>query len=71
VKGMACCDKHLQTITRMQAAVDAYGTEDEELWLRYIAHMQQRKKSTGQLHWRASKMLRNPERFLLAQQEQR
>ena len=47
----------------MQAAVDAYGAEDEELWLRYMAHLQARKKSIGQLHWRASKQLRDPAKF--------
>lgn len=52
----------------MQAAVIAYGAEDEELWLRYIAYMQGRKKSTGGLHWRACKALGNPEKFLLEYQ---
>ncbi len=54
----------------LQAAVDAYGAEDEELWLRYIAYMQQKKKSTGQLHWQASKMLKDPTRLLQVLQEQ-
>lgn len=62
----------LQQAGMLQAAEDAFGAEDEELWLRYMAHLQVRKKSTGQLHWRASKKLRDPAKLhaLLQAQQQ-
>lgn len=59
-----------RAFAHVQAAADAYGAEDKELWLRYIQFLQTRKKSTGQLHWRASKMLRDPGSFHLAYQAQ-
>jgi len=59
-----------RAFVHVQAAVDAYGAEDNELWLRYIQFLQRGKKSTGQLHWRASRMLRDPGSFHMAYQAQ-
>ena len=46
-----------------QAAVDAYGAQDEEVWLRYIQRALQRKKVAGKLYWRATKALKDPQTF--------
>ena len=46
-----------------QAAVDAYGAQDEEVWLRYIQWALQRKKGAGKLYWRATKALNDPPAF--------
>ena len=47
----------------VQVAVDAYGVEDDELWLRYVQHSMQRKKGVGMLYWRATKALHDPQGF--------
>ena len=66
----AQCISCVQQLVLMQAALEAYGADDEELWLRYMAYLQARKKSTGQLHWRASKMLKDPAKFHAVYQAQ-
>ena len=43
--------------------MDAYGAQDEEVWLRYIQRAVQRKKSAGKLYWRATKSLDDPQSF--------
>ncbi len=48
----------------MQAAVDAYGSEDEDLWLKYVQIRMRQAKNVGDLHWRATKALTNPETFV-------
>jgi len=45
----------------MQAAVDAYGAQDSELWLKFVRSRMRRGKSIGDLHWRASKALHEPD----------
>ena len=54
----------------MQAGVNAYGARDEELWLRYAAWMQERKRSTGQVMWRASNALKDGDNFMAQYQAQ-
>ncbi|EIE27370.1 hypothetical protein COCSUDRAFT_11398 [Coccomyxa subellipsoidea C-169] len=48
----------------MQAAVDAYGSEDEDIWLKYVQNRMQQAKNVGDLHWRATKALTDPETFV-------
>ena len=49
----------------MQAAVDAYGSQDADLWMKYVQSRIKRGKSVGDLYWRASRMLQDPAVFTL------
>lgn len=49
----------------MQAAVGAYGSQDAELWVKYVQSRIKRGKSVGDLYWRASKTLKDPAVFFL------
>jgi hypothetical protein len=61
---MRCCGQQgKERCWLPQAAVDAYGAEDEELWLRYVQHSMRHRKGVGALYWRATKALRNPQAF--------
>lgn len=48
-----------------EAALDAYGAEDTDLWLRYAQWQQQAScRGAGDIYWRASKALADPEPFI-------
>jgi len=47
-----------------QAAVDAYGDEDTELWLRYARWEQSCGRGVGKVYWRATKALSDPQEFV-------
>ena len=47
-----------------QAAVEAYGSEDTELWLRYARWEASQGKGVGKVHWRATKALADPQAFV-------
>lgn len=49
----------------MQAAVDAYGSQDADLWMKYVRSRLKRGKSVGDLYWRASRTLHDPAVFML------
>ena len=54
----------MQLAIESQAAVDAYGREDTELWLRYARFEEAQGHGTGDIHWRATKALDNPDAFV-------
>ncbi|KAJ9518134.1 hypothetical protein QJQ45_010109 [Haematococcus lacustris] len=47
-----------------EAAVAAYGHEDESLWLRFAQHEHACMKGVGAIYWRATKALSNPDGFI-------
>jgi len=47
-----------------EAAVDAYGAEDADMWLAYTRFEASRGKGAGQLYWRATKALDDPDGFI-------
>ncbi|KAF5837621.1 U3 small nucleolar RNA-associated protein 6-domain-containing protein [Dunaliella salina] len=47
-----------------EAAVDAYGAEDADMWLAYTRFEASRGKGAGQLYWRATKALQDPDGFI-------
>jgi hypothetical protein len=47
-----------------QAGVDAYGMDDEQLWMQYLQYMTAQKKGRGQLYWKAVKALQDPANFI-------
>mmetsp|Transcript_22822 Transcript_22822/g.58091 ORF Transcript_22822/g.58091 Transcript_22822/m.58091 type:complete len:681 (-) Transcript_22822:163-2205(-) len=47
-----------------EAAVDAYGSEDVELWLQYASFEQSALKGVGDIYWRATKALSDPDAFI-------
>ncbi|CAL8463055.1 g2589 [Coccomyxa elongata] len=48
-----------------EAAVDAYGSQDADLWMKYVQSRLKRGKSVGDLYWRASRTLHDPAVFML------
>ncbi|KAK9837160.1 hypothetical protein WJX81_007266 [Elliptochloris bilobata] len=47
-----------------EAAVEAYGSEDVELWLRYARWEVLQGRGAGKIHWRATKALADPQVFI-------
>ena len=54
------------SLCMLQAAVDAYGQTDVNLWIRYIQHQQQMVQGSGSLYWRACKQLQDADAFVAA-----
>jgi hypothetical protein len=52
-----------------EAAVDAHGQEDWRLWVLYVAFTRSVGGAIGDVQWRATKALRDPEPFRAAMQE--
>ena len=52
-----------------EAAVDAHGQEDWRLWAVYVAFTRSVGGAVGDLQWRATKALRDPEPFRAAMLE--
>jgi len=48
----------------LQAAVDAYGKWDTQLWLRYAKFQAAKGHGSGSIYWRASKALEDPSDFV-------
>ncbi len=60
------CAKYWPMYVRpMQAAVDAYGSQDADLWMKYVQSRLKRGKSVGDVYWRASRTLHDPAVFML------
>ncbi len=47
-----------------QVAVDAYGAVDEELWIKYLQSRIVEGRSFGDIYWRATKALQDPQSFV-------
>lgn len=64
----AALDSSPASTSRLQrvfdVAVDAYGSEDVELWLQYALFKQNTSKSAGSVYWKATKALAQPEEFI-------
>ena len=52
-----------------EAAVTAHGDEDWRLWALYVAHVRATGGAVGDVAWRATKALRDPEPFRAAMQQ--
>lgn len=48
----------------MQAAVGAYGDQDEELWIKFLQSRLKEGKSYGNVYWRATRALHDPHAFV-------
>lgn len=48
----------------LQAAADVHGTEDEQLWLRYMEFAGAQPTGAGRVYWKAVKALASPDRFI-------
>ena len=44
--------------------MEAYGSEDTELWLLYARWEASQGKGVGRVHWRATKALADPQAFV-------
>ena len=51
-----------------EAAIDAHGDEDWRLWALYVAFARAAGGAAGDVQWRATKALRDPEPFRAAMQ---
>jgi len=49
--------------------VAAHGDEDWQLWTLYVAHVRTAGGAVGDVAWRATKALRDPEPFRAAMQQ--
>lgn len=57
-------DADLKQARRLfEAAVDAHGADDWQMWLEYVQFVQQTGGKVGDVQWRASKALKDPEPF--------
>jgi len=52
-----------------ETAVAAHGDEDWQLWTLYVAHVRTAGGAVGDVAWRATKALRDPEPFRAAMQQ--
>ena len=60
----------LQRVRRVfEAAIDAHGDEDWRLWALYVAFTRAAGYAVGDVQWRATKALRDPEPFRAAMQQ--
>jgi hypothetical protein len=53
-----------------EAAVAAHGAHDADLWLRYAAYVSTLRGGGGDVYWRATKALDDPDDFIAAYRQQ-
>lgn len=59
------------TVRRLfEAAVASYGAEDPEIWLLYAQHEARALRGAGNIYWRATKALADPDPFVLSYRQQ-
>eukprot|EP00798_Chlamydomonas_sp_ICE-L_P022272 gene22272-29347_t len=58
-----------RVIRIFEAAVDAYGSVDADLWLEYATHEKEMLRGAGQVYWRATKALTDPDDFVCRYKE--